>query len=157
MQYLVFAFVLFFGWHWSPCESTPPQQYRANLDILASDYLKTEKTLWSRINSDKEIRPNLLPEIYEAHKNILEKDFGETGVIWELGIRLHQHIIGNVLSINTTSKNLREALVSKQYANAITLAELAVNQTVDAAKALYQMTTVAGFWSHISVNVNMPF
>lgn len=129
--------------------------YRTRIDILTAEYLKVETNLWSRLNNDKEIRPNVLPDVYEAHRNILASDFGETGVMWELGIRLHEKIITNILQINATSINLLETLQKKQYDGALSLAQLATNQTVDASDALFLLIVQPSFWSHISVNVSV--
>lgn len=134
-------------------DATAP--YRTQPDVLAVDYLKTEQSLWQRLNSEKEIRPNLLPEIYETHKFSLARDFGETGVIWELGIRLHEQIINNILAINGTASSLQAALENKHYDGALALAQSAVNQTVDAALTLVQLTAQPNFWSHISANVSV--
>lgn len=130
------------------------QRYRTQPDMLASEYLKVEQNLWERLNSDKEIRPNLLPDIYDSHKNLLTRDFGETGVIWELGIRLHEQIISNILAINGTASSLQAALEHKHYDGALALAQSAVNQTVDSAQTLHKLTALPSFWSHISVNVS---
>lgn len=147
----VIVFILAATVPWVSCET---KSYRINIDILTADYLKAEKTLWTRLASDKEIRVNLLPEIYETHRNALTKDFGEGGAVWELGIRMHENIITNIIGINGTASNLQHALQNKQYDGAIAIAESAVNKTVDAAQALYQITSQRSFWSHISVNVS---
>lgn len=146
----VFIFFLAASIPWVACQS---KSYRANIDILTDNYLRAEKTLWLRLTNDKEIRVNLLPEIYETHRNALTKDFGECGTVWELGIRMHENIITNILGINGTANNLQHALQNQQYDGAIAIAESAINKTVEAAKVLYQTTSQATFWSHISVNV----
>lgn len=134
---------------------TVEQPYRAQPDVLTADYLKAEQTLWGRLNNEKENRPNLLPEIYEQHKFSLARDFGETGVIWELGIRLHEQIINSILAINGTASSLQAALEHKHYDGALATAQSVVEQTVKAADTLAQLSTQTSFWNHISTNVSL--
>lgn len=138
--------------------SCEPKSYRVKIDDLTMEYLKAEQSLWSKLRNDKnlflEIRSNLLPEIYDIHRFWLSKDFGETGAIWELGLRLHEKTITLIIGINGTAGNLQHALQNNQYEGALAIAEVAINQSVEAAKILYQTATQTTFWNHISLNVS---
>lgn len=133
-------------------ESAP--KYRTNVDSLTIEYLRLEQQLWSRLNSGAEVRPNVLPDIYAQHATLLARDFGESGAVWELGIRLHEKTISDILAINGTASSLPAALEHQHYEAALALAQSAVNQTVDAAQSLFKATIAPGFWSHISTNVS---
>lgn len=129
------------------------QQIR--IDKLTSAYIRSEKALWKKINTQLILidRGSLLNEIYHEHAQFLQNDFGEGSVLWQLGIQKYEPLIATVLSINTNAKNIQDYLTKAEYAKLADLAKNAAGQMLHAANNLNATIGQITFWNDLASSV----
>lgn len=121
------------------------------IDKLTNEYLASEKALWKKIDTQLILldRGSLLNEIYHEHLRILNNDFGENRVLWNLGIQKYEKLINIVLSIDTNVKNIKDYLTKSQYAKLIDLVQNAAQQIQKSTDDLNAIIGQRSFWSEL--------
>lgn len=121
------------------------------IDKLTNEYLASEKALWKKIDTQLILldRGSLLNEIYHEHLRILNNDFGENRVLWNLGIQKYEKLINIVLSIDTNVKNIKDYLTKSQYAKLIDLAQNAAQQIQKSTDDLNAIIGQRSFWNDL--------
>lgn len=128
-----------------------------HVDKLTGDYLVLEKDLWKKINTQQILidRGNLFNEIYRQHNRTVNDDFGDSQLIWGLGIQKNQRLISTTVAIDTNFKNVRHYLTNAEYPK---LVDLATSVTIDLEKLLedfFEAISDKEFWNDILSNVNI--
>lgn len=133
--------------------------YPILIDKITSEYIVQEKALWKKIDTQLILldRGSLLNEIYREHSRILNNDFGETKLIWSLGIQKYEKLINTVLAIDTNIKNIKAYLMKAEYARLMDLAKNAAPQMLQSADDLSTIIGNASFWADIVSSVNNIF
>lgn len=125
------------------------------IDKLASAYIASEKALWKKIDTQLILidRGSLLNEIYHEHAQFLQSDFGDSRVLWNLGIQKYEPLINTVLSINTNVKNIQDYLTKAEYAKLGDLAKNAGGQMLQAESDLNATIGRISFWNDLATKV----
>lgn len=129
------------------------------IDKLTNEYIVQEKALWKKIDTQLILldRGSLLNEIYREHSRILNNDFGDTKLLWSLGIQKYERLINTVLAIDTNIKNIKAYLMKAEYARLTDLAKNAASQMIQSADDLNTIIANKPFWTDLASNVTYFF
>lgn len=129
------------------------------IDKLTSQYIVQERALWKKVDTQLILldRGSLLNEIYREHSRILNNDFGESKLLWSLGIQKYERLINTVLSIDTNIKNIKAYLMKAEYARLTDLAKNAALQMLQSAVDLNGIIGNNAFWADLVMNVTNIF
>lgn len=130
-------------------------EQQIQIDKLTSTYITSEKALWKKIDTQSILidRGSLLNEIYHEHADVLRHDFGDSRVLWNLGIQKYEPLINTVLSINTNVKNIQDYLTKGEYAKLADLAKNAAGQMQQASNDLNATIGPISFWNDLATRV----
>lgn len=123
------------------------------VDELAAKYLQDEAELWTVIEKREDRTIQL---IYNVHTEILNRDYGESGVFVR-SVYLHNpRVVGSIIAINDTSHEIANEFFEHRNYTALSIRAtkgINLNEIFD---AIYEETiNSTEFWSGVK-NVSLP-
>lgn len=157
MKYLiVLSFVLVIS---QQCATQSANTIKVHIDQITSEYLKTEKDLWKKIDTQQILvdRGILLGEIYREHKRILNDNFGDTTIISGFDGNRFQQLINIITSIDSNTNNIKKFLSNAEYGKLTELMKISITSFEKLTEDIFRVLDDKTYWNDILMNVNKKF